>query len=84
MVCCSASVFIHASISGPPVAAHTASVVSGESMGREGPGSTGRLAARALGFTGTPAWIAGDKPFGGAVGYEKLKAALDAAPQEAG
>lgn len=40
--------------------------------------------ARALGFTGTPAWIAGDKPFGGAVGYEKLKAALDAAPQEAG
>jgi len=40
--------------------------------------------ARALGFTGTPAWIAGDKPFGGAVGYEKLKAALAAAPQEAG
>jgi protein-disulfide isomerase len=32
--------------------------------------------ARALGFTGTPAWIAGQKPFGGAVGYEKLKAAL--------
>ena len=35
--------------------------------------------ARALGFTGTPAWIAGKKPFGGAVGYEKLKAALAAA-----
>lgn len=35
--------------------------------------------ARALGFTGTPAWIAGNKPFGGAVGYEKLKAALTAA-----
>ncbi len=32
--------------------------------------------ARALGFTGTPAWIAGRKPFGGAVGYERLKAAL--------
>lgn len=35
--------------------------------------------ARALGFTGTPAWVAGDRPFGGAVGYEKLKAALKAA-----
>jgi protein-disulfide isomerase len=32
--------------------------------------------ARALGFTGTPAWIAGKTPFGGAVGYERLKAAL--------
>lgn len=32
--------------------------------------------ARALGFTGTPAWIAGRKPIGGAVGYDKLKAAL--------
>ena len=32
--------------------------------------------ARSLGFTGTPAWIAGKKPIGGAVGYEKLKAAL--------
>lgn len=32
--------------------------------------------ARALGFTGTPAWIAGRKPFGGAIGYERLKAAL--------
>lgn len=35
--------------------------------------------ARALGFTGTPAWIAGKKPIGGAVGYEKLKEALAAA-----
>ncbi|ANK12446.1 DsbA family protein [Erythrobacter neustonensis] len=35
--------------------------------------------ARALGFTGTPAWVAGKRPFGGAVGYEKLKAALAAA-----
>jgi protein-disulfide isomerase len=35
--------------------------------------------ARALGFTGTPAWIAGTRPFGGAVGYDKLKAALDSA-----
>lgn len=34
--------------------------------------------ARALGFTGTPAWVAGKTPFGGAVGYEKLKAALAA------
>lgn len=33
--------------------------------------------ARSLGFTGTPAWIAGRKPIGGAVGYERLKAALD-------
>jgi hypothetical protein len=33
--------------------------------------------ARALGFSGTPAWIAGKKPIGGAVGYDKLKAALD-------
>jgi hypothetical protein len=32
--------------------------------------------ARSLGFTGTPAWIAGRKPIGGAVGYDKLKAAL--------
>jgi predicted DsbA family dithiol-disulfide isomerase len=32
--------------------------------------------ARSLGFTGTPAWIAGKKPIGGAVGYDKLKAAL--------
>ncbi len=35
--------------------------------------------ARALGFTGTPAWIAGKTPFGGAVGYERLKEALAAA-----
>ena len=32
--------------------------------------------ARALGFTGTPAFIAGRKPIGGAVGFDKLKAAL--------
>lgn len=32
--------------------------------------------ARALGFDGTPAWIAGGKPIGGMVGYDKLKAAL--------
>jgi protein-disulfide isomerase len=32
--------------------------------------------ARSLGFDGTPAWIAGRKPIGGAVGYDKLKAAL--------
>lgn len=38
--------------------------------------------ARSLGFTGTPAWIAGRKPIGGAVGYEALKAAL--AGDEAG
>ncbi|HSJ78376.1 MAG TPA: DsbA family protein [Erythrobacter sp.] len=38
--------------------------------------------ARSLGFTGTPAWIAGRKPFGGAVGYDRLKAAL--ASDEAG
>jgi protein-disulfide isomerase len=35
--------------------------------------------ARALGFTGTPAWIAGKTPLGGAVGYERLKEALAAA-----
>lgn len=32
--------------------------------------------ARTLGFTGTPAWVAGATPFGGMVGYDKLKAAL--------
>ncbi len=32
--------------------------------------------ARALGFNGTPAWVTGGKPFGGAVGYERLKAAV--------
>ena len=37
--------------------------------------------ARALGFTGTPAWIAGKTPFGGTVGYEKLKAALAASTE---
>lgn len=40
--------------------------------------------ARALGFSGTPAWIAGDQPFGGAIGYEKLKAAIAQAPAEQG
>lgn len=35
--------------------------------------------ARALGFTGTPAWIAGKTPMGGAVGYDKLRQALAAA-----
>lgn len=39
--------------------------------------------ARSLGFSGTPAWIAGNRPFGGAVGYDKLKAAINA-PNEAG
>lgn len=39
--------------------------------------------ARALGFSGTPAWIAGKKPFGGAVGYDKLKAALGQADKTA-
>ncbi len=38
--------------------------------------------ARALGFTGTPAWVAGRKPISGAVGYDRLKAAL--AGDEAG
>ena len=33
--------------------------------------------ARELGFSGTPAFIAGDTPIGGAVGYEALKEALD-------
>jgi protein-disulfide isomerase len=40
--------------------------------------------ARALGFTGTPAWIAGKTPMGGAVGYEKLKEALAADADTAG
>jgi protein-disulfide isomerase len=39
--------------------------------------------ARALGFTGTPAWVAGKQPFGGAVGYDKLKAALGEADKPA-
>jgi protein-disulfide isomerase len=34
--------------------------------------------AQALGFDGTPAWVAGDTPMGGMVGYAKLKAALAA------
>jgi protein-disulfide isomerase len=32
--------------------------------------------ARSLGFTGTPAWVAGKTPIGGMVGFERLKAAL--------
>lgn len=32
--------------------------------------------AQALGFKGTPAWVAGDTPMGGMVGYDKLKAEL--------
>ena len=32
--------------------------------------------ARELGFSGTPSFIAGDTPFGGMVGYERLKEAL--------
>lgn len=32
--------------------------------------------ARELGFSGTPAWVAGSTPFGGAVGYDRLKEAL--------
>jgi len=35
--------------------------------------------AQSLGFTGTPAFIAGETPLGGAVGYERLKKALDSA-----
>ncbi|TRD11292.1 DsbA family protein [Erythrobacter insulae] len=33
--------------------------------------------AQALGFSGTPAWVAGDKAIGGMVGYDALKEALD-------
>lgn len=33
--------------------------------------------ARTLGFTGTPSWVAGGRVLEGAVGYDKLKAALD-------
>lgn len=32
--------------------------------------------AQTLGFTGTPAWVAGATPMGGMVGYDKLKAVL--------
>ncbi len=35
--------------------------------------------AQSLGFSGTPAFIAGETPFGGAVGYDTLKGALDEA-----
>lgn len=34
--------------------------------------------AQSLGFSGTPAWIAGRKQISGAVGYDTLKAAIDA------
>ncbi len=40
--------------------------------------------AQSLGFSGTPAFIAGDTPFGGAVGYEALKEALDNIGSEVG
>jgi protein-disulfide isomerase len=33
--------------------------------------------ARSLGFSGTPAWVAGRKPLGGAVGHDRLKEALN-------
>lgn len=33
--------------------------------------------ARELGFTGTPSWVAGGRILQGAVGYDRLKAALD-------
>lgn len=33
--------------------------------------------ARELGFSGTPSWVAGRTPMTGAVGYDRLKAALD-------
>lgn len=33
--------------------------------------------AQELGFSGTPAFIAGNTPFGGAVGYDRLKAAIN-------
>lgn len=32
--------------------------------------------ARSLGFSGTPSWVAGRRPIGGAVGYERLKQEL--------
>ena len=38
--------------------------------------------ARAMGFSGTPAWIAGNQPIGGAVGFDALKKALAQAPAE--
>ncbi len=36
--------------------------------------------AQTLGFDGTPAWIAAGKPISGAVGYERLKEALNNPP----
>jgi protein-disulfide isomerase len=35
--------------------------------------------ARAIGATGTPTWVVGDRVLEGAVGYEALKAAVEAA-----
>jgi protein-disulfide isomerase len=35
--------------------------------------------ARAIGATGTPTWVIGDQVLQGAVGYEALKAAVEAA-----
>ncbi|WP_414902443.1 DsbA family protein [Sphingomonas flavalba] len=35
--------------------------------------------ARALGISGTPAWVVGDKVLSGAVGYDRLKKAVDEA-----
>lgn len=35
--------------------------------------------ARQIGFTGTPAWVTGDKAIGGAIGYDGLKDALEQA-----
>ncbi|HYZ48759.1 MAG TPA: DsbA family protein [Sphingomonas sp.] len=35
--------------------------------------------ARALGFTGTPSWVVGNQILTGAVGYERLKKAVEAA-----
>jgi protein-disulfide isomerase len=35
--------------------------------------------ARQIGFTGTPAWVTGDKAIGGAVGYETLREAVETA-----
>lgn len=32
--------------------------------------------ARSLGFTGTPSWVAGDKVMEGAIGFDRLEAAL--------
>jgi len=53
--------------------------------GAKGGGDSARVAAeidanvelmRTLQFTGTPAWVVGDKVFNGAVGYDALKAAI--------